>query len=106
MSDQMKFTSANGRGMPRKQARRYVYNVLTMMLDYELTDREGWMFGGIDNECDRRRLKTAIRAVIREMTKKAKKGYSSSMSDESPSSSSSSEASSSSPPSLPIEPTI
>jgi len=68
---EMKFTSANGR--PSKAARRYVYNVLVAMLAHELTDHEGWMFGGIDNDCDRRRLKNAILAVKVEMAKKAAK---------------------------------
>lgn len=37
-------------------ARAYVYNVLAIIVDHELTDEDGWMFGGIDNDFDRRRL--------------------------------------------------
>jgi hypothetical protein len=54
-------------------ARAYVYNVLVAMLDNEPNEPEGWMFGGIENEFDRRRLTKAIRQVQDELRKKAEK---------------------------------
>jgi hypothetical protein len=45
------------------EARRYVYGVLRTMLEYELTDRHGWIFGGIEHEMDLQRLRAAIRDV-------------------------------------------
>lgn len=63
----------NGRDglRPQAQARRYVYRVLFAMLDHELTERDGWMFGGIEQEPDQRRLTKAIEAVKKEIKRKA-----------------------------------
>ena len=65
-----KFTGANGR-KPSTEARRYVYAILVPMLQHELCDEAQWMFGGIDCEFDRRRLRIAIKKVIVEMERKA-----------------------------------
>lgn len=65
-----KFTGANGR-KPSTGARRYVYAILVPMLEHELSDMDGWMFGGIENEFDCRRLTKAIKAVAKEMRRKA-----------------------------------
>lgn len=67
----MKFTNSNGR-KPQTEARKYVYNVLSQMLECELSpdENEGWMFGGIEDDFDRRRLKKAIKAVISELKRK------------------------------------
>lgn len=70
----LKFDGSRG-WKPQAEARRYVYSVLVAMLDHEVSSYpenvEGWMFGGIDNEFDRRRLEKAIRAVQAEMLRKA-----------------------------------
>lgn len=68
----LKFKGADGR-KPSTEARRYVYALLVPMLEHELRDeaRHGWMFGGIDEEPDKRRLRKAIKAVMVEMRKKA-----------------------------------
>lgn len=67
----MKFTNSNGR-KPQTEVRKYVYNVLSQMLERELSpdENEGWMFGGIEDDFDRRRLKKAIKAVISELRRK------------------------------------
>lgn len=67
----LKFNSDAGR-KPQTEARRYVYRVLGAMLDYELNpeERNGWMFGGIDQEPDQRRLRKAIEAVKKELLSK------------------------------------
>lgn len=66
------FSSVNGR-RPQTEARRYVYGVLCAMLAHELTQeaRDGWMFGGIEQEPDQRRLTKAIKAVIKECRRRA-----------------------------------
>ncbi len=60
---------------PQAEARRYVYAVLVSMLAEEIregNDRgEGWMFGGVDDPFDRRRLFKAIKAVASEMRRKS-----------------------------------
>jgi len=57
---------------PRSQARKYVYSVLSLMLEQELNpdEKEGWVFGGIDDERDRMLLKKAVKMLIREFEKK------------------------------------
>lgn len=74
MSD-LKF-SGDGKTKPSTQARKYVYRVIGAMLDHQLSDntenREGWIFGGIDNEFDRRRLTAAIKRIQLEMYKKGR----------------------------------
>jgi len=72
----MKF-NGDGRGRhgrkPNTEARRYVYAILVPMLEHELNSdqRDGWMFGGIEEEPDQRRLRKAIKAVMVEMRRKA-----------------------------------
>jgi len=58
---------------PSTQARVYVYNVLVAMIDSELTESEGWMFGGIEADADRRRLKRALHKVRAELLRKARR---------------------------------
>jgi hypothetical protein len=70
LSEPLIFNGESGM-RPSAEARRYVYRVTTMMLDHELTDRDGWMFGGIAHEADKRRLRKAIKDVIKELTKKS-----------------------------------
>ena len=65
----LKFSGANGR-KPQTEARRYVYRILFSMLKHELGDVDGWMFGGIEEEPDKRRLTKAIKAVMVEMRRK------------------------------------
>jgi len=66
-----KFNGLTGR-TPQAEAKRYVYAVLETMLDHELTDREGWLFGGIEHEDDKRRLRYAIELIKVEMVRKSK----------------------------------
>lgn len=66
----MKFTSERGH-TPQAEARRHVYRILVPMLQHELTDPDGWMFGGIAEEPDKRRLTKAIKAVAVEMARRA-----------------------------------
>lgn len=58
----------------RRDVRRYVLNVMAAMLENEfnLPDfHEGWMFGGIENEDDRKLLVTEIRIFVAELIAKA-----------------------------------
>jgi hypothetical protein len=71
----MKFDGSSG-FRPSAEARRYVYAVLGAMLEHELSEarnfnHDGWMFGGIEDEADRRRLTKAINLVRDEMRRKA-----------------------------------
>lgn len=72
----LKFNGDFGR-KPQAEARRYVYGVLVSMLANERRqgreNGEGWMFGGIEREEDRRRLHKALEAVEKEMERKAYK---------------------------------
>lgn len=69
MSELM-FDGSSGR-RPQSEARSYVYRVLVAMLDHEITtDANEWMFGGVENEPDQRRIKKAIRAVQAELRRK------------------------------------
>lgn len=65
------FNGSSGRTY-QYEARRYVYRMLIPMLKNELRPEEsgGWMFGGITQEPDLRRLRKAIKAVIKEMQRK------------------------------------
>jgi hypothetical protein len=69
----VKFNGDSGR-RPQAEARRYVYSVLATMLDHELSPEayDGWIFGGIKFDPDKRRLRRAVKAVIVEMRRKAK----------------------------------
>lgn len=67
MSAERRFTS-------RRYARRYLLNVTSMMLENEFNEpdvHEGWMFGGVENEEDRKLLATEIRIFIAELLAKA-----------------------------------
>ena len=55
---------------PQTEARRYVCAILFTVLDNELRDPDGWMFGGVDHEPDQRRLRKAIEAVNKEMRRR------------------------------------
>ena len=71
---ELRFNGASGR-KPQTEARLYVYSVMVAMLENEFNapdNTEGWMFGGIENDFDRRRLTKAIKAVAAEMTRKAR----------------------------------
>ena len=64
------FNGDDGR-KPQTEARRYVYRCIAAALDNETEQSDGGWFGIPDgDEFDRRRLKKAIDAVIREMIKK------------------------------------
>lgn len=70
----LRFNSNDGR-KPQTEARRYVYNVIAAMLENEFNEPDcydGWMFGGIEQEPDRRRLTKAIKSVIAEMLRKGR----------------------------------
>jgi len=71
---ELKFFSNGGR-KAQTEARRYVYNVLWMMLEHELNpdERDGWMFGGIEHDADKRRLTKAIRVVMAELSRKGQR---------------------------------
>lgn len=68
----MKFDGGSGR-RPQTEARRYVYAVLASALSTDMSDPEGWVFGGMEDEFDRRRAKKAGRAIIAELLRKAKR---------------------------------
>lgn len=55
---------------PQAEARRYVYGVLWAMLDNEHPGDGGWIYGGIENKLDVRRLKKAVAAVQKELLRK------------------------------------
>lgn len=65
----MKFDGSSGR-RPSAEARSYVYRVLAASLETDLVDRDGWMFGGIENDADRRRVRRAAEKVIKELLSK------------------------------------
>lgn len=65
----MKFDGSSGR-KPSAEARRYVYNVLATSIETDLGDHEGWLFGGLDDEVDRRRVKKAAKLVVAELLRK------------------------------------
>jgi hypothetical protein len=66
---EQKFTGNSGLN-PQAEARRYVYGVLWAMLDNEHSGDGGWIYGGIENEFDVRRLKKAVAAVQKELLRK------------------------------------
>lgn len=67
----LKFSGDSGR-KPSAEARRYVYAVMASALETDLIDPEGWVRGGLGNEFDDRRAKSAARKVITELRRKAK----------------------------------
>jgi hypothetical protein len=66
---EQRFTGSTGL-QPQAEARRYVYGVLWAMLDNEHPGDGGWIYGGIENEFDVRRLKKAVAAVQKELLRK------------------------------------
>lgn len=68
----MIFTGKDGR-KPSTEARRYVYRMLLNMLSHDNEDPHGWLWGGIEDDFDRRRLKIAIGKVKAELTRKVNK---------------------------------
>lgn len=57
------------------EARAYMFNVMASVIDNELTDdqKDGWMFGGVDNEFDRRRLTNELKKYKAFVLKRASK---------------------------------
>ena len=69
----LKFDGSSGQ-LPSAEARRYVYRVLASCLEDDVQHAaEGWVFGGLENEFDRRRAKRAAELVIKELRKKGAK---------------------------------
>lgn len=66
---ELRFDGSSGR-KPSAEARRYVYGILAAILEHELTDADGWVFGGIELDADRRRLVRAVRLVRDELRRK------------------------------------
>ena len=67
----MKFNGSSGR-KPQTEARRYVYGVLATAIENDGEDMRGWLFGGLEDEVDRRRVEKAAKAVVKEFRRKAK----------------------------------
>lgn len=66
----IKFDGSSGR-KPQTEARRYIYRVMAAAIQNEVTgDRDGWIFGGMENESDRRRLLKAADKVYAELMRK------------------------------------
>lgn len=63
------FTGASGM-KPQTEARRYVYGIIWAMLNNEHAGDGGWIYGGVENEFDVRRLEKAVAAVQKEMLRK------------------------------------
>lgn len=63
------FDGKSGR-RPSAEARRYVYRVLAAALDEDLNDRQGWVFGGMDHDVDRRRAWKEAKKIIAELLRK------------------------------------
>ena len=56
------------------EVRAYVYAVMASMLEQDASDEScGWMFGGIDSEFDRRRLRKEIAKAKAFCLKRAQK---------------------------------
>ena len=66
------FDGRSGR-LPSAEARRYVYAVLAASLADDITNREGWVLGGVEREVDQRRARKATQLVIAELMRKAAK---------------------------------
>lgn len=66
----MRFDGSSGR-RPQSEARRYVYRVLAMAIEYDGDEMRGWLLGGLENEADRRRVKKAAKVVTKELRRKA-----------------------------------
>ena len=66
----MRFDGSSGR-RPDAEARKYVYAVLASSLVSDLIDPDGWVFGGIEDEEDKRRLRRVAKAVVEELRRKA-----------------------------------
>lgn len=71
-SKTMRFVGDGRRTKAQTQANRYVYAVLGSMLEHEKTDRGGWIFDGIENEFDIRRLRIAIDRVQKQLARRAR----------------------------------
>lgn len=63
------FSGTSGR-RPSSEAHRYIYKVLASSLQADLNDAEGWVFGGVTQEPDRRRARKAAEVVIKELIRK------------------------------------
>ncbi len=68
----MRFDGSSGR-KPSAEARRYVYAVLATIIDNDMDGDQQWFLGGLEDDCDRRRVRKAAKAVEAEMIRKAKR---------------------------------
>lgn len=68
----LQFSSEHGH-TPSYEARHYIYRVLANALETDMTDRDGWILGGIEEEPDRRRLHIQAKAVVKELMRKGNK---------------------------------
>ena len=69
----MRFTGKQGM-KPSAEARRYIYAALANFLEDDVDHAPtGWMFGPLDDEFDRRRVRTEASKVVAELRRKAKK---------------------------------
>lgn len=61
----------------RREARAYVYNICAAMLEAQYNtapeNREGWMFGGLEEEDDRRLVYEEIKRLESELLKRGAK---------------------------------
>jgi hypothetical protein len=64
------FDGSSGR-RPSAEARRYVYAIVATSLENDMEDSGGWLFGGLESEFDRRRVRKAARLVVTELRRKA-----------------------------------
>ena len=73
---EMRFRAEGGR-KASTAARAYLYGVVASMLEAEYAtspaNREGWVFGGIENDFDRRRLLKELKKLEAEMLRRARK---------------------------------
>lgn len=63
------FRGTNGH-KPTTQARKYIYRILATALETDMTDPEGWVLGGVEQEPDRRRLHIVAKKVVAELQRK------------------------------------
>ena len=68
----MMFDGSSGRP-PRSEARRYVLGVVASSIEDDLHDKQGWIFGGMEDPADRRLAKKAALALIAQLCRRAKR---------------------------------
>jgi hypothetical protein len=69
MGSELKFNGSSGR-KPQAEARRYVYRMLSTVLDLAIQNGDGWLFDNVEREPDQRRLLKAVHAVRKELEMK------------------------------------